>query len=395
MKVNLREKKIKNGKRSLYLDFYPPIIADGKQTRREFLSLYVYEKPKTETERNHNKETRMLAEHNRATRQLDLQANPHGFVSSRRRKADFLEYFRKFIASKQKLSRSAVVGWEAILRHLTDFSGGSCKFSQIDVLFVERFRDYLLVCESYRFRSGKKTDAPKTSENSKNVKKPEPKTGKLSANTAKSYFERFVSLVRRARQENYLSSDPTAKIEGLKATAPHREFLLIGELQRLAKTPCEIPDKLRRAALFSALTGLRHSDIGNLTWADVRENPNSGTTLNLLIKKTGEHLLLPISDEARALLGEAKPTGEKIFAAFRYDTMTNVYIERWTKAAGVTRRLTFHDFRRTYATAQLAAGTDIYTISQMLGHASIKQTQIYAKLLDEKKREAANKITLK
>ena len=51
MKVNLREKKLKNGKRSLYLDFYPPVIADGKQTRREFLSLYVYEKPKTELER--------------------------------------------------------------------------------------------------------------------------------------------------------------------------------------------------------------------------------------------------------------------------------------------------------------------------------------------------------
>ncbi len=77
MKVNLREKKLKNGKRSLYLDFYPPIIFDGKQTRREFLSLYVYEKPKTEGERDFNKETRSLAENLRSKRQLDLQANPH------------------------------------------------------------------------------------------------------------------------------------------------------------------------------------------------------------------------------------------------------------------------------------------------------------------------------
>ena len=97
MKVNLREKKLKNGKRSLYLDFYPPIISDGKQTRREFLSLYIYEKPKTEAERDFNKETRMLAETIRSKRQLDLQANPHNFISPRRKNADFLDFFRKLV----------------------------------------------------------------------------------------------------------------------------------------------------------------------------------------------------------------------------------------------------------------------------------------------------------
>lgn len=68
IKVFLREKKLKHGKRGLYLDFYPPIIVDGERTRREHLRLYTYEKPKTETEREHNKETKMLGENIRSQR---------------------------------------------------------------------------------------------------------------------------------------------------------------------------------------------------------------------------------------------------------------------------------------------------------------------------------------
>lgn len=381
MNVNLREKKLTNGRRSLYLDFYPPIISEGKQTRREFLKLYVYEKPKTELERNHNSETRQLAETLRSTRQLDLQANPHGFVSQRRRHGDFLGFFRKFIEQKKNHSAAAVATWEAIFNHLNDFCGGRCAFSQIDAPFIERFRGYLLTCEPRQSNPGKSRRPAKNAT--------------LSRNTAKSYFERFVSVVRHAREENYLSSDPTAKVKPIKGTTPQREFLSVDELQTLAKTPCEMPDNLRRAALFSALTGLRHSDIVNLKWKDVRGDAANGTALNLMIKKTDEHLLLPISDEALELLGDAGNQGEQVFAGLEYAATTGSYIKRWAEAAGILRRITFHSFRRTFATAQITAGTDIYTVSKMLGHSSIAQTQIYAQLLDEKKREAAGKITLK
>jgi integrase len=384
MKVNLREKKLKNGRRSLYLDFYPPVIADGIQTRREFLSLYIFEKPKTELERAHNKETRLLAETIRSKRQLDLQANPHGFISRRRKNADFLDFFRKLINQKQSHSAAAIATWEAILNHLTDFCGGSCTFAQVDASFVERFRDYLLTCEPHKTKTGKPS-APR---------KP-PKKLTLSRNTAKSYFNRFTSIVRKAREENYLSSDPTAKIESIKGETPTREFLTIEELRILAQTVCDIPDNLRRAALFSALTGLRHSDIENLTWANVRCNSENDTVLHFKIKKTGERLVLPISEEARELLGTAGNPAAQVFKDLKYDSMTLVYIERWTTAAGITRRVGFHAFRRTFATAQITLGTDLYTIQKMLGHSSVQQTQIYAHLLDAKKKEAANKISLK
>jgi site-specific recombinase XerD len=67
------------------------------------------------------------------------------------------------------------------------------------------------------------------------------------------------------------------------------------------------------------------------------------------------------------------------------------YIER---VAGITKNITFHCFRHTFATLQLSKGTDIYTVSKMLGHRELKTTQIYAKIIDQTKRDAANKIKL-
>ena len=72
----------------------------------------------------------------------------------------------------------------------------------------------------------------------------------------------------------------------------------------------------------------------------------------------------------------------------------NKHLYQWIGAAGITKDITFHCFRHTYATLQLSSGTDIYTVSKMLGHRELKTTQIYAKVIDQKKREAANKIKL-
>jgi site-specific recombinase XerD len=70
-------------------------------------------------------------------------------------------------------------------------------------------------------------------------------------------------------------------------------------------------------------------------------------------------------------------------------------LHAWIKAAGIRKHITFHCFRHTFATLQIALGTDIYTVSKMLTHKSVKTTQIYADLVNSKKRESANKISLR
>ena len=58
-------------------------------------------------------------------------------------------------------------------------------------------------------------------------------------------------------------------------------------------------------------------------------------------------------------------------------------------------RITFHGLRHTYATLLITNGTDIYTVSKMLTHKNVATTQIYAEVISQKKRDAANSITLK
>lgn len=66
----------------------------------------------------------------------------------------------------------------------------------------------------------------------------------------------------------------------------------------------------------------------------------------------------------------------------------------WIAEAGITKAITFHCVRHTYATLQLSHGTDMFTVSKLLGHRDLKTTQVYAKIIDRTKREAANKIKI-
>ena len=75
--------------------------------------------------------------------------------------------------------------------------------------------------------------------------------------------------------------------------------------------------------------------------------------------------------------------------------MTGYPLKAWIKKAGIQKHITFHSGRHTYATLQIAAGTDIFTVSKMLTHKNVATTQIYAELVSEKKRETVDKISLK
>lgn len=103
---------------------------------------------------------------------------------------------------------------------------------------------------------------------------------------------------------------------------------------------------------------------------------------------------LPISEQAYNLLGERGKPADKVFEGLKYSAYENKYLYQWIADAGITKKITFHSFRHTFACLQLANGTDIYTVSKMLGHRELKTTQIYAKVIDQTKRTAADKIKL-
>ena len=85
------------------------------------------------------------------------------------------------------------------------------------------------------------------------------KSGTISQNTASTYFSIFKAALKQAFIDGYLTVDVSAKVKGIQGRESRREYLTVDELNRLAQTPCD--PLLKRASLFSALTGLRHCDI--------------------------------------------------------------------------------------------------------------------------------------
>ena len=190
-----------------------------------------------------------------------------------------------------------------------------------------------------------------------------------------------------------IEKDLSTRIDGISEPEVQREYLTLEQLQALVNTPCSIP-LLKNAAIFSALTGLRFSDISKLVWSEVQYSELEGYFLQFRQKKTKGVEVLPISEQAFKLLGERKEPTEQVFKGLIYSAYLNVHLKQWILRAGITKDITFHCFRHTFATLQLSHGTDIYTVSKMLGHRELKTTQIYAKIVDDTKRKAADKIKL-
>ncbi len=401
-----------HGRKSLYLDYYPPIThpQTGKLTRREFLNLFIYDEqaveetdytteagnvakryqpalnkagqPKrrklAEIERQHNKETRQLAENIRAQRQLAVQTGKYGFLDKSSRDMDFLAYFSKKVEEaeqngKHKLAETL----NPVLRHLTEYADGSLTVEGLTEDFCKGFRDYL--DSASLFNTVRKT------------------TRTLSRNSAVSYFTVFKVLLNRAVDDKVLTTNPAQRVKRLKREEVQREFLTLTELQTIARTDCDFPT-LKRAALLSALTGLRYSDIAKLTWSEVQTDTDvTGQPVHAIRftqKKTKGAETLPISDIAYSLLGEREAGTDKVFADLLYSDWQNAKLRDWLLKAGITRKVTFHCFRHTFATLQLQQGTDLYTVSKLLGHRDIQTTQIYAKIVNQTKRDAVNRISI-
>lgn len=75
-----------------------------------------------------------------------------------------------------------------------------------------------------------------------------------------------------------------------------------------------------------------------------------------------------------------------------FPSCTNEAIKRWVLRAGIDKEITFHCGRHTFAVMMLDLGTDIYTVSKLLGHRDLSTTQIYAKVLDKNKQKAVQQI---
>lgn len=372
--VKLREKPLANGSRSLYLDIY----RNGKR-HKEYLKLYLFD-AKTPAEKEQNRQTLATAQAVKAKRTIELQNGEYSFTKQFKENTPFLEYYRNMVEERRKNpeSQGNWGNWRSCLRYLEIYCDETTTFRDVTPEFILGFKSFLENVEKdiYKRTTG--------------VRRERDTFQGLSQNSKVSYFNKLRACINHAFDERIIAVNPLRGIEGFKAAESKRDYLTLEEVRILAKTSCRFP-VLKRAFLFSCLTGLRKSDIQKLTWSEV-EKFGDFTRIIFRQKKTGGQEYLDISPQAEKYMGERGKPEDNVFSGFTYGSWTSVELKRWAWEAGIQKDLTFHVSRHTFAVLMLDLGTDIYTVSKLLGHREISTTQIYAKVLDKNKQNAVSLI---
>lgn len=205
-------------------------------------------------------------------------------------------------------------------------------------------------------------------------------------------FHKLRACCNKAYDERIIAHNPIRGIEGIKAEEGKRMYLTIDEVRLLARTECHYPS-VKRAFLFSCLTGLRRSDIERLKWKDVYAQDNF-TRIIFNQKKTNGLEYLDLAPEAVELMGERGKPDDNVFDWINSPHVTNSTLREWCMGAGIKKHITFHSGRHTFATMLLTLGADLYTVCKLLGHSDVKTTQIYAKIINKKKEDAISLIDM-
>lgn len=358
------------GRTSLYLDIY----LDGRRSY-EYLHLYLVPE-KSRADKEANRKTLALAEAIRAKRVVELQNGEFGFRDQFKEGTNFYDYYVRLCEERLgEDSRGNWGNWRSCLKHLGIYDPRLRQrtFKDITPDYIRGFKDYL-----EREACAWSSDYRNRSEH------------RLSRNSRVSYFNKLKACIAQAYDERVIATNPLRGIEGFKPEEGKRMYLTIDEVRRLAATPCDY-DSVRRAFLFSCLTGLRRSDILKLTWGEVHTQ-GEFTRLIFKQKKTGGQEYLDITPEAAELLGERGRAEEHPFKDIHSPSCTNKTLQIWCLRAGIDKTITFHCGRHTFATMMLDLGTDIYTVSKLLGHRELTTTQIYVKVLDKNKQAAVARI---
>ena len=322
--IRLRFKKLANGNQSIYLEQYDP-----KTQKRSYEFLKTNEGirlilvPETDaTAKVLNENTMLAANKIKAERIMSLISEGTGVKRyAIRSKVLLKDWIQTYRDRKKKAGRSdaTVRNIDKVIIQLVKYKGEKVTIGEVDKKFCEGFLEYL---------AGRKaiTGQP------------------LAKVTQAQYFKQFRMALGAAVKENIIAENPALQVDrDLKPTIPEskREYLSVEELKKLIATPC-CNEATKTAYVFSCFCGLRCSDIEALTWGNIKTEDGI-TFIDIVMQKTRIPLQVPLSDEAIKWMperGNATDT-DKVFSLPTKPYM-NIVIKKWAKAAGISKRLSFH-----------------------------------------------------
>jgi integrase len=286
-----------------------------------------------------------------------------------RRSKTLLEVFEqhnkkiKSLVGKEYSERTSI-RYNTTLKHVKDFM--EKRYNKADILLKELRFEFVVDFENYL----------KLERN-------------CNHNTAVKYIKNFRKVINMAIDYEFLDRDPFAKYRtSLKPV--EREFLTAEELNAIQEKEFSIPrlDQVKDVFLFCCYTGLAFVDVENLKRENLIHGNDGDLWIKIFRRKTNSKSLVPLLPQSLSILEKydfmEKGRTEKLLPVPTNQKM-NAYLKEIADVCGIHKTLTSHLGRHTFATTvTLTNNVPIETVSAMLGHKSLRTTQIYAKVVEEK-----------
>lgn len=372
MGVQLREKKMKSGQISYYLDIY-----HDKKRWYEFLNIHISKNKPADDD----KEKKRLANEIRSKRENELIVQENGLVDKTKRKGDFVTWFNSYMTQKKKNYNNNLKTYKHLEKYM---EGRPLSFQEITPDWLKDWSNYLM--------------------------------SKVSNNSTIDYNKNLFTALEEAVRKGIIFVNPFRKIprhERLKLKPVYRNAWTIEELQHLMETSCKMEPQYKQAYLFSCFSGLRWSDVNPLKWSEIITKKIEGKEEWFIYfeqEKTEDIEYLPLSDGAVDILKERRreQAEKKELSPYVFPKVKETnelkgkmykrvwyFLKKWAEVAGYDpKRMHFHTGRHTFATNVLenSVDGDLWTVSKLLGHKSIMATMIYAHVRDSKKKAAVKSL---
>lgn len=348
MKVNVVENILSNNRVSVTFD----IRHNGIRTQKRIKGIEYPNNTYTAAEREDKKAKKEIIKKMVAKMQLDSLYTDFMLDNGYELSKNFFDYATEFM--KRKAPISEIRTYRAVTNSFKKWCGKeNMPCGSITETMMIEFKDYL--------------------------------EAKHKGISAHNYFKKLKRMIKEATTAKYFKSNPAENIINKKCKTAEKDTLTISDVRILVSTECANL-QVKNAFLFCCLTGLRFCDVKLLKWCNIKDG-----CMDIVQTKTKERLLIQLRADTLKLMGEPKTVNELIF---NLPTHTGClkHLKQWVKDAEIEKHITWHCARHSYATNLLEQEVDILTVSKLLGHKSILQTQTYLRVSDLKKLSAINII---
>ncbi|MBI9068487.1 MAG: site-specific integrase [Salinivirgaceae bacterium] len=284
-----------------------------------------------------------------------------------------IPYFEKFIQNmkeKNEVVQKTIQSYGTTLKSIIQFLELSYKsknilINEIDFTFIKGY-DHFMVTEY--------------TDNYEN---------KIVRNTINKHHTRFRTILHNAIKEDIIIKNPYINLP-LKKTKTHRSYLTLVEINLIKDHDFGGNISLQRVRdffLFSVYTGLRYQDAYNLKMDDIKTDNDGNRIIQILMEKTDDKVDVPLLDEAKIIVERYESDAAREVYGYvlpRYSNQKiNTYLKVIADLCGITKTITHHVGRHSFATLALNKKVPIEVVQKVLGHTDVKTTQIYAKMMTQ------------